>query len=70
MLYIEIQPQNFFGSRGEDFYMFLPCIGIAAILLIGTQPFEQIVNTLLIKGHMWNLVKNDQAVSEQKTFRN
>ena len=32
-------------------------MGMAAILFDGAEPFEQIGNTLLIEGPMWNLVK-------------
>ena len=39
------------------------------ILFSGAEPFEQIVNTLLTEGPMWNLVKIAQAVSEKKTFK-
>ena len=43
---------------------------MAAILFNGTEPFEQIGNTLWTEGPMWNLVKVAQAVSEKKTFKN
>ena len=39
---------------------------MATILFNGTEPFEQIVDTLSIEGPMWNLVKIAQAVSENK----
>ena len=42
---------------------------MAAILFNGTEPFEQIGNTLSTEGPMYNLVKIAQAVSE-KTFKN
>ena len=32
-------------------------MGMAAILLDSAEPFEQIGNTLLTEGSMWNLVK-------------
>ena len=35
---------------------------MAAILLDGVEPFEQIGSTLLTEDPMWNLVKIDQAV--------
>ena len=44
-------------------------MGIAAILFSCAEPFEQIGNTLLTEGPMWNLVKISQTVSE-KTFKN
>ena len=34
------------------------------------EPFEQIGNTLLTEGPMWNLVKIAQMVSEKQTFKN
>ena len=34
MLYTKIQPKRFLGS-GEDFYVCLPYIGMAAILING-----------------------------------
>ena len=37
-------------------------MGMAAILFDGAEPFEQIGNTLLTEGPMWNLVKIAQAV--------
>ena len=44
-------------------------MGMVAILLHAAEPFEQIVNTLLIEGSIWNLEKTDQAVSEKKTSK-
>ena len=51
MLYTQVQPQSFLGS-GEDFQVFLPYIGMAAILLNGTEPFKVIVNIFLTEGPM------------------
>ena len=62
MLYTKIQPQSFLGSGEENFLVFLPCMGIAAIVFDGAGPFEQTGNTLLTEGPMWNLVKIAQAV--------
>ena len=45
-------------------------MGMAAILFSGTEPFEQIFNSLSTEGPMLNLVKIAQAVSEKKTFEN
>ena len=53
------------------FLSVLPHMGMAAILLNSTEPFEQIVNILLIEDPMLtmrNLVKTVQTVSE-KTFK-
>ena len=38
---------------------------MVAILFSGAEPFEQIVNTLLTEGPIWNMVKIAQAVSEK-----
>ena len=38
---------------------------MAAILLNGAEPFEQILNALSTKGPMWNLVWIAQTVSER-----
>ena len=46
MLYTKIQPQSFLGSE-EDFKVYLPYMGMTAILFNSVEPFEQIVNTLL-----------------------
>ena len=45
-------------------------MGMAAILFNGTEPFEQIGNTLSTEGIKGNMVKITQAVSENKTFKN
>ena len=37
-------------------------MGMVAILLSGTEPFEQIINILLTEGPRWNLVKTVQAI--------
>ena len=47
MLYTKIQPQSFLHSGEEDFYVFLPYMGMVAILFNCAEPFEQIGNTLL-----------------------
>ena len=41
MLYTKIQPWSFLGSGEEDFEVFLPYMGMAAILLNDVEPFEQ-----------------------------
>ena len=71
MLYTKIQPESFLSS-GEVFFFseFLPYMDMAAILFNGVEPFEQIGNTLLTEGPIWNLVKIAPAVSEKKTLKN
>ena len=65
-LYTKIQPKNFLYSG--DFYVFLPYMGIAVILFKGAEPFEQIINTLLTEGPIWNLVKIARAGDVQNMF--
>ena len=62
MLYTKIQPQSFLGYGEGDLKVFLPYMDMIAILFDGAKPFEQIGNTLLTEGPMWNLVKIAQAV--------
>ena len=50
------QPQSFLGSEEEEFYVFLPYLGMAAILFNNVEPSEQIVNTSSMNGRMRNLV--------------
>ena len=47
-----IQPQSFLDSGEEDFYVFLLYMGMAAILLNGAEPLEQILNILSTEGPM------------------
>ena len=49
--------------------MFLPYMGMAAILFSGAEPCEQIVNIPSTEGPMLNLKKISQAVSEKKMFK-
>ena len=39
MICAKIQPQGILGSAEGDFKMFLPYMGMAAILVNGPQPF-------------------------------
>ena len=41
MIYIKFQPQSFLGSGEVDFHVFLPYMGMAAILFNCAEPFEQ-----------------------------
>ena len=47
MLYIKVQPQSFLGSGEEDFEVFLPYMGMVAILFNGVEPLEQIWKKVL-----------------------
>ena len=40
MLYIKIQPQNFLVILEEDIKVFLPYIGMVAILFSGVEPLS------------------------------
>ena len=63
MLYTKFQPQSVLGSGEKDFKcFFLPYMHMAAILFSGTEPFEQIGNTVSTYGPTWNLVKIAEAV--------
>ena len=42
---------------------------MVAILFNGAKLFDQI-NIFLQEGHMWNLIKNGQEISEKKTSKN
>ena len=44
-------------------------MGMVAILFNFVEPFEQIGNTLLTEGPLWNLVKIAKAVSEKRTLK-
>ena len=44
-------------------------MSLAEILFNDAEPFEQIVNTLLTKASMRNLVKTFQAISEKRTLK-
>ena len=41
---------------------------MVGIFISGVDPFQQTVNMLSTEGSMRKLVKNDQTVSEKKTF--
>ena len=44
-------------------------MGLVVILFNDAEPFEQIDDIPSTEGPMWNLVKNGQAISEKKTFK-
>ena len=39
MIYAKIQPQSIIGSREEEFFRFLPYMGVVAILVNEPWPF-------------------------------
>ena len=44
-------------------------MGMAAILIYGPWPFEQILNPPLTEGSTWNFKKIGPGVSEEKSFK-
>ena len=42
MLYTKIQSQSFLGSREDDFKVFLPYMGMAAILFIARNDLNKL----------------------------
>ena len=57
------------SHRGrQDFLVFLPYMGITAILFNDAEPYEQSVNNPSTEGPMWNPVKIGQVGLEKKTF--
>ena len=70
MLHTKFQGNQSRGSGEKDFLMFLPYMGMAAILLIRPVPFEQIFKQPLPGACIWNLIKIGPTVSEEKSFEN
>ena len=68
MSYTKFQPQNFLSSWEEYLNVFLPYMGMVAILFNGAEQFKRIDNIPLREGPMWNLVSIGQAVSKKTTF--
>ena len=54
------------GSGGEDFKKFSPSMGMAAILVMWSNPFVQNYIPIHPLAFIWTLVSNDQTVSEKK----
>ena len=69
MVHIHFQGHRPFGSGEEDFLRFLPCMGMAATLVICPGPFEQTFVPLSHGGSISNFTLIGQAVSEQKMFK-
>ena len=70
MLHINFQEHWPIGSREGDFLIFLPYIGIVAILVMWPGPFEQIFVTPSHAGSTWILASVGLAVSKEKKFEN
>ena len=68
MLHTKFQGHRSIGSGEEDFLRFLPYMGMAAILVMWPEPFEQFFVPLIPGGYIWNLVTIGRVVSEEKSF--
>ena len=68
MLYTKFQGHRSIGSGEEDFLRFLPYMGMAAILVMWPEPFEQLFVPPIPGGYIWNLVTIGPVVSEEKSF--
>ena len=68
MLHTKFQGHWSIGFGAEDFLKFLPYMGMAAILVMWLEPFEQLFVPLTIGGYVWNLVTIGPVVSEEKSF--
>ena len=65
-----IQCHRPFGSGEEDFSRFLPYMGMAAILVMWSGPFEQTFVPPSQWGSLWDLASIGLMVSEEKMFAN
>ena len=68
MLHTKFQGHRSIGSGEEDFLRFLPYMGMAAILVMWPEPFEQLFVPPILGGYIWNLVTIGPVVSEEKSF--
>ena len=68
MLHTKFQGHRSIGSGEEDFLRFLPYMGMAAILVMWPEPFEQLLVPPIPGGYIWNLVTIGPVVSEEKSF--
>ena len=69
MTHTKIQSHQPFGSGEEDFFRFLPYMGMAAILVMWPGPFEQTFVHLSHRCSIWNLTLIGPVVSEEKMFK-
>ena len=70
ILHTKFQGHRPFCSGEEDFLRFLPHMGMAAILVMWPEPFEQTFVPLSQVGSLWNLASIGPVVSEEKMFEN
>ena len=70
MLHTKFQGHRPFGSGEQDFFLrFLLYMGMAAILVIWAESFEQSFFPPSHGGFIWNLTLIGQAVSDEKMFK-
>ena len=65
MLHTKFQGHRSIGSGEEDFFRFLPYMGMAAMLVMWPEPFEQIFIPSSPGGSIWNLVTIGRVVFEK-----
>ena len=68
MLYTKFQGHRSIGSGEEDFLRFLSYMGMAAILVMGPRPIDQLSFPKGPGGCTCNLVAIGPVVSEEKSF--
>ena len=68
MLHTKFQGHWSTGSGEEDFLMFLPYMGMAAMLVMWLNSFVKIFIPILPQAFIWILVPNDPTVFEKNKF--
>ena len=68
MLHTKFQGHWSIGSGEEDVLMFLPYMGMAAMLVMWPRPFEQFFFPKVPGSCIWNLVAIGPVVTEEKSF--
>ena len=68
MLHTKFQGHRSIVSGEEDFFRFLPYMGMAAILVTWPEPFEPHFVPPIPGDYIWNLVTIGPVVSEEKSF--
>ena len=63
MLHAKFQDHRTSGSGEEDFQRFLPCMGVAAILVMGPASCHQIFISLYLKAFLESLVQIGTVIS-------
>ena len=68
-MHAKFQGHQPLGSRGEEFLKFLPYMGMAAILVMWQEPFEQTFVSPSYRSFMWNLTLIGLVVFDEKIFK-